>query len=100
MRESAVYFRMVEICEVLESGIYEVLELGICEVLELGIYKVLELGTYEVLESRIWWRLDSRATVSSDFMNKRFGDHEGAKSKTSPQKSGFKVCTNGRLVSV
>jgi hypothetical protein len=26
MRESAVYFRMVEICEVLESGICEVLE--------------------------------------------------------------------------
>jgi hypothetical protein len=28
MRESAVYFRMVEICEVLESRICEVLESG------------------------------------------------------------------------
>jgi hypothetical protein len=54
MRESAVYFRMVEICEVQESRIYEVLESAICEVLELGIYKVQELGTCEVLESRIW----------------------------------------------
>jgi hypothetical protein len=45
MRESAVYFRMVEVYEVLESGINEVLEPGICE--------VLESGTYEVLESRI-----------------------------------------------
>jgi hypothetical protein len=34
------------------------------------------------------------------FMNKRFGNQEGAKSKTSPQKSGFEVWTNGRLVNV
>jgi hypothetical protein len=34
MRESVVYFRMVKICEVLESGTCEVLESGICEVRE------------------------------------------------------------------
>jgi hypothetical protein len=46
MRESAVYFRMVEICEVLESGTCKVLESGICEVLESGICKVLESAKF------------------------------------------------------
>jgi hypothetical protein len=43
MPESAVYFNMVEI--------YEVLEPGTCEVLESGTYEVLESGICEVLES-------------------------------------------------
>jgi hypothetical protein len=49
MREYAVYFRMVEIYEVLKLGIYEVLESGIYEVLKSGICEVRESG--EVL---IW----------------------------------------------
>jgi hypothetical protein len=56
MRESAVYFRMVEICKVLESGI--------CKVRESG----------EVLIQEPKWVVI--------FMNKRFGDQEGAKSNT------------------
>jgi hypothetical protein len=43
MRESAIYFRMIEFCEVLE--------LGICEVLESVTYEVLESGLCEVRES-------------------------------------------------
>jgi hypothetical protein len=34
------------------------------------------------------------------FMNKTFGGQEEAKSKTSLQKSGFKVLTNAWLVNV
>jgi hypothetical protein len=43
MREFVVYFRMVEICEVLESGTCEVLESGICEVRESGEVLIQEL---------------------------------------------------------
>jgi hypothetical protein len=73
MHESAVYFRMVEICEFLESGTCEVLESGICEVRESGEILIREL---------------QRAVI---FINKRFGDQEGAKLKMSPQKFGYKV---------
>jgi hypothetical protein len=73
MPESAVYFRMVEICELQESGTCEVLESRICEVRE---------------SSEVLIREPQRVVI---FMNKRFGNQEGAKSKTSPQKSGFEV---------
>jgi hypothetical protein len=43
MCESAVYFRMVEICEVLESGTCEVLESRICGVREFGEVLIWEL---------------------------------------------------------
>jgi hypothetical protein len=43
MHESVVYFRMVEICEVLESGTCEVLESEICEVREFGEVLIREL---------------------------------------------------------
>jgi hypothetical protein len=43
MRESAVYFRMVETCEVLESGTCEVLESRIYEVQESSEVLIQEL---------------------------------------------------------
>jgi hypothetical protein len=67
---------MVGSCEVLESGTCEVLGSGTCVVLESGICEVREFG--EVL---IW--NPEQAVI---FIKQRFGDQEGAKSKTSPQK--------------
>jgi hypothetical protein len=34
------------------------------------------------------------------FVKKKFGNQEGAKSKTSSQKSGFEVLTSGKLVNI
>jgi hypothetical protein len=59
---------MVGTCEVLESGT--------CEVLESGIREVRGSG-----EDLI--RKPERVVI---FVRKKFGDQEGAKSKTSPQK--------------
>jgi hypothetical protein len=52
--------------------------------------EIQESGGLSIRESQ-------RAVV---FMNKSFGGQEEAKSKTSLQKSGFKVLTGGRLVNV
>jgi hypothetical protein len=58
---------MVGTCEVLESGTCEVLESGICEV----------RGSSE--------GLIREPEQAVNFVKKRFGDQEGAKSKTSLQ---------------
>jgi hypothetical protein len=72
---------MVETCEDLESGTCEDLESGTREVMKSRIFEVR--GTDEDLI-----RKPEQAVI---FVRKRFGSQEGAKSKTSSQKSGFEV---------
>jgi hypothetical protein len=72
---------MIETCEVLEPGICEDLESGTCKVLETGICEV------RGIDEDLIWKLEQAAI----FIKKRFGDQEGAKSKTSSQKYGFEV---------
>jgi hypothetical protein len=61
-------------------------------------YESLESGTYEVLESEI--REDRELQWAVIFVNKRFEDQGEDKSKTSSQKSGFRVWTSGKHVNV
>jgi hypothetical protein len=57
---------------------------GSCEVLESGTSEVLGSGTYEVRECGVVLIRKPKQVVI--FIKKSFGDQEGAKSKTSPQK--------------
>jgi hypothetical protein len=70
-----------ETYEDLESETFEDLESGTCEVVKTGICEV-----WEIDEDLI--RKPEQAMI---FVKKRFGNQEGAKSKTSSQKSGFEV---------
>jgi hypothetical protein len=72
-REFTVHFRVGEIREALEPGTCEILEAGTCKVQE---------------SAKILIRKLQRAVF---FTNKRFGDHEEAKSNMSSQKSEFRV---------
>jgi hypothetical protein len=83
---------MIETCEVLESGTCEDLESGICEEVEYGTCEDLEPGTCEVLKTGICEvrgtnedliRKPEQAVI---LVRKRFGNQEGAKSKTSSSK--------------
>jgi hypothetical protein len=67
--------------EDLESETFEDLESGTCEVVKTGICEV-----WEIDEDLI--RKPEQAMI---FVKKRFGNQEGAKSKTSSQMSGFEV---------
>jgi hypothetical protein len=68
---------------------YKVLESRTCEDLEFGTYEVLKTGICEV--QGIDEDLIRKPEQVMIFVKKRFGNQEGAKSKTSSQKSGFEV---------
>jgi hypothetical protein len=80
---------MVEICEVLESETCKDLEYETCKDLKSGTCEVLKTGICEVrgIDEDLIRKLE-QAMI---FVKKRFGNQEGAKSKTSSQKSGFEV---------
>jgi hypothetical protein len=80
---------MVETCEVLESGTCEDLEFGTREDLESRNCEVLKTGICEV--RGIDEDLIRKPEQAMIFVKKKFGNQEGAKSKTSSQKSGFEV---------
>jgi hypothetical protein len=80
---------MVETCEDLESGTCEDLEFGTCGDLESGTCEVLKTGICEV--RGIDEDLIRKPEQAAIFVRKRFGNQEGAKSKTSSQKFGFEV---------
>jgi hypothetical protein len=74
------------------SGIKNLRRSGICEDLESETCEDLKSGTCEVLKTGICEvRGVDEDLIAMIFLKKRFGNHEGAKSKTSSQKSGFEV---------
>jgi hypothetical protein len=80
---------MIETCEDQESGTCKDQGSGTYEDLESGTCEGLEIGTCEVLKSRI--REDRELQQAVIIVNKGFEDQGEAKSKTSSQKSGFRV---------
>jgi hypothetical protein len=74
-------FRIFGTCKTLESRTYETLESGTRDDLESGICEIRESAEVQI----------RRLRCSRIFMYEGFGNQEEAKSKTLPQKSGFKV---------